>query len=171
VDLERQPGSNVVPKLAIGRTIKRQPSIAISANQVADDDDDDDNDDDDDDNDDGDDAVMREQSIFCNIDFPGPGFHLPSLFLGARGAEKGAHNPDRRPATMPGVSSTYPEVQPGCTGCRVHPGCTKVIATIIDQDVEYSRGAEHEARKSASHNMRSKGNTTTEQVIHSGPAV
>jgi hypothetical protein len=35
VDLERQPGSNVVPKLAIGRTTKHQPSIAISANQVA----------------------------------------------------------------------------------------------------------------------------------------
>jgi hypothetical protein len=30
------------------------------------------------------------------------------------------------------------------TGCRVHPGCTKVIATTIDRDVEYtdSRGAE-----------------------------
>ena len=128
--------------MAIGRTIKRQPSIAISANQVADDDDDDDNDNDDDDNDDGDDAVMREQSIFCNIDFPGPGFHLPSLFLGARGAEKGAHNPDRPPATMPGVSSTYPEVQPGCTECRAHPGCTEVIATTIKRDVEYSRWAE-----------------------------
>ena len=47
---------------------------------------------------------------------------------------------------MPGVSSPYLEVQPGCTGCRVHPGCTKVLATIVDQDVEYSRGADDPGR-------------------------
>jgi hypothetical protein len=117
VDLKRQPGSNAVPKLAIGRTIERQPSTAISANKVA-----------------------------------GRGvWTCPSLFLGGGGAEKEAHNPDRAAARMPGVSSPYLEVQPGCTGCRVHPGCTKSLATRIDQDVEYSRGAEWPEDQSIEH--------------------
>jgi hypothetical protein len=68
--------------------------------------------------------------------------------LGVGGAKKGAYNPERRAAaSTPGVPSPYPEVQPGCTGCRVHPGYTKVIATRIKQDVEYSRGAEQQTRR------------------------
>jgi hypothetical protein len=89
-----------------------------------------------------DDAVMREQSIFCKTD-SGRGFgDLPQLIFGSgRGGKRCVH-PGPGPTSMPGVSSPYLEVQPGCTGCRVHPGCTKVIATHADQDAEYSRGAE-----------------------------
>jgi hypothetical protein len=65
----------------------------------------------------------------------------PGSFPGPAGAEKEAHNPDRAAASITAHPSPYPEVQPGCTGCRVHPGCTKVIATRIKQDVECSRGA------------------------------
>jgi hypothetical protein len=83
-------------------------------------------------------------TIYVKSTFRAPGVRTcPSLFLGAGGAEKGAYNPNRPAATMPGVPSPYPEVQTGCTGCRVHPRCTKALATIIKQDVEYSRGAEH----------------------------
>jgi hypothetical protein len=70
----------------------------------------------------------------------------PGSFPGPAGAEKEAYNPDRAAASIPAHPSPYPEVQPGCTGCRVHPGCTKAIAAIIKQDVEYSRGAEARRR-------------------------
>ena len=75
----------------------------------------------------------------CPGSFPAPG-----------GAEKGAYN-QGRPASSINKSPPLPipgdlEVQPGCTGCRVHPRCTKALASIIDQDVEYSRGAEGQAQ-------------------------
>jgi hypothetical protein len=73
--------------------------------------------------------------------FPGV-WACPRPFPGPAGAEKEAYNPDRAAASIPAHPSPYPEVQPRCTGCRAHPGCTKVIATRIKQDVECSRGAE-----------------------------
>jgi hypothetical protein len=99
VDLERQPGSNAIAKLAIERTIE---------------------------------GINRD---FCKPP-GGGGLDLPQPLWGAGGAEKGAHNPEQAPASIP-------EVQPGCTGCRPHPGCTDVSATHVKRDVEYSRGAEH----------------------------
>jgi hypothetical protein len=86
-------------------------------------------------------ATAGEAQVYCSEKMNGSG--CTNFRRRAGGAGKGTHNhQDRAAAAMPEVSSPYPEVHPGCTGCRAHPGCVIAIATRADQDVEHRRGAE-----------------------------
>jgi hypothetical protein len=66
----------------------------------------------------------------------------PSRAPPVRKNRRTTRNPEQAPASMPAHQSPYPEVHPGCRGCRPDVGCTHVSATRIKRDVECSRGAE-----------------------------